>query len=822
MLYNLGLILASPLIVLILQAKMRCRRGLTQRLGWLPADLAGGSGPTIWLHAVSLGEVVASAPLVQALHRRYPGCRFLVSTVTETGREAVEQRLPGVARHFYAPLDFSWVVPRVVALVRPAAFLVVETELWPNLLRMLARRGVPIVLVNGRLSSRSFGRYRLIRPLMRHVLGAVTCCLMQSRRDAERVMALGADPGRVHVTGNLKFDQPLPAEECVSRAALGLAGHEELFVAGSTHPGEEEQILACYERLVAGFPSLVLLLAPRHIERVAQVEAAVKARGLVGLRRTALRGAGDQGPAGPRVVILDTRGELAGAYRHALLAFVGGTLVPVGGHNLLEPAQWGKPVFFGPHTDHCAEVARLLLDAGGGLCVRDGADLAARVTGLLHDRGTLQQMGLAAQRVVTENRGALDRSLDLIAKVLDGAGSLDGAVERAASPSVSPGDGRASGAAPSRIRDMRAETRDRHGMGGLALRQTLIPLERSGLVRGLLSALAIPYGLAVRTRVALYERGWLARRRLPGRVVSVGNLTLGGTGKTPVVIWLVGQLLARGFRVAVLSRGYRRTTGASRLLVSDGRRILAGPAEAGDEPSVIARRCPGAVVAVGADRYGLGRWVLEYVPVDCFVLDDGFQHLALHRDADLLLVDASAPDDLAALFPAGRLREPLSAAARATALLLTRVGPGVDPEQVLGPLRAAGPLAMPPILVRFGGEGCITVATGREEPADVLAGRKVLACCGIGNPASFRATLADLNVTVVDEAVFPDHHAYTARELSALLERAGRLGAELVVTTEKDAVKLAPLVGAEERVRAVRIGLEILEGRERLEQLILP
>lgn len=429
--YNLLLIAFSPAILLVLLAKRRCRRGLPQRLGLRLPERAIAPGRTLWVHAVSLGEVVAVAPLVRALGRRYPDCRILVSTVTETGREAVEQRLAGAATHCYAPLDFPWAVSRVAAAIDPAAFLFVETELWPNLLRVLARRGVPCLMVNGRLSSRSFGRYRLIRPLMERVLGCVRACLVQSSRDAERLTALGAAKELVHVTGNLKFDQPLPAENGLTRGALGLVEGEVLFAAGSTHPGEEERLLACYAALVRVFPSLVLLLAPRHIERAAQVEAAVRAAGLAPVRRTALA-AGEGRRPGPRVVILDTRGELAVAYRHALVAFVGGTLAPVGGHNLLEPAQWGRPVLFGPYTDHCAEVARLLLDAGGGARVADAAELERLVAGLLRDRARLDEMGRAAQAVVAANRGALDRSLELIGDVIEKAGRLGGQTARPA------------------------------------------------------------------------------------------------------------------------------------------------------------------------------------------------------------------------------------------------------------------------------------------------------------------------------------------------------------------------------------------------------
>lgn len=434
-LYNALLLVASPAIVLILLAKKRCRRGLRQRLGLLPEAFlrAVDAGPrrVLWVHAVSLGEAVAAVPLVRELHIRYPDYRIVVSTVTETGREAVEQRLEGIAAHCYAPLDFPWVVSQVVRSLKPAIFVFIETELWPNLLRTLARDGVPAVLVNGRLSSRSFHRYRRIRPLLRRMLGTVTLCLMQSERDAGRVIELGAPADRVVRTGNIKFDQPLPDEKIgpgsLTCRTILVAEQEHLIVAGSTHEGEEEQLLACYQRLQREFPSLVLLLAPRHVERAADVDAAVKARGLTAVRRSLV--ALDQAPVQPRrprVIILDTRGELALVYRHAALSFVGGTLVPVGGHNLLEPAVWGKPVFFGSYTDHCAEVAELLLKAGGGMRVRNEDELAGAMAGLLRKPSALLAMGVAARNVVMENQGALGRSVKHIGSVLEGGARAGG------------------------------------------------------------------------------------------------------------------------------------------------------------------------------------------------------------------------------------------------------------------------------------------------------------------------------------------------------------------------------------------------------------
>lgn len=432
LLYNIGLLFAAPVIVGILLAKPRCRPGLAQRLG-VEEGLSGLFGlsrlsrrpdrqdrpdgpdqPVIWIHAVSLGEVVAAAPLVKALRERHPDFRYIVTTVTETGREAVQQRLGGIAEHQYAPLDFSWAVAGRVRRLRPTLYVFVETEIWPNLLWTLRERGVPSILVNGRLSSRSFRRQDLplIRSFYRSVLQTLTLCLMQSDRDKDRLVALGADPTKVHVTGNIKFDQPLPdvrSDESLRRS-FGIDEQEQLILAGSTHPGEEELLVSAYRRVVKTHPSTVLMLAPRHIERTERLESTIREAGLVGQRRSRVR----ERQSGPRVIILDTRGELSRAYREAVVAFVGGTLVPVGGHNLLEPAVWGIPVMFGPHTDHCAEVAMLLSEAGGGRRVMGEEDLVASLDEWLGRPESRHRMGQAARQAVLDNQGALKRSVDLI------------------------------------------------------------------------------------------------------------------------------------------------------------------------------------------------------------------------------------------------------------------------------------------------------------------------------------------------------------------------------------------------------------------------
>lgn len=422
LLYNGLLLIASPVVLAILLSKQRCRRGLAQRFGFSQAPISPDGRPLIWVHAVSLGEVVAVVPLVKELHQRHPDHRFVVSTVTETGREAVEQRLTSLAEHCYAPLDFPWVVSRMIGRLRPTLYLFVETELWPNLLRQLRLCGVPTVLVNGRLSTRSFARqqWAIVRSFYRAMLEKLSLCLMQSDRDAERIIALGADARFVQRTGNIKFDQPVPVvsrDFRSAKASLGLQERDQLIVAGSTHQGEEEMLVDCYRVLLERHPSARLLLAPRHIERAGHVEAMVRAKGLTVRRRSTIGPGQESTGTGPRVIILDSRGELANLYREAVVAFVGGTLVPVGGHNLLEPAVWGRPVLFGPYTDHCAEIAELLLQAGGGRRITQ-EDLTRQVVHLFDRPEESASMGKAARSVVEKNQGALHATADAIDQLL--------------------------------------------------------------------------------------------------------------------------------------------------------------------------------------------------------------------------------------------------------------------------------------------------------------------------------------------------------------------------------------------------------------------
>lgn len=388
--------------------------GLAERLGRL--DLGGTPDPRCWIHAVSLGEAATAVPLVEGIRRHWPQLQIVFTTVTPTGKSVVLDRLGKQAAHRYFPFDFPGPVRRALDAVRPQFFLSMETEIWPNLLRELDRRGIPSMIVNGRISDRSFARYKLIRFFMRRVLSHVTIFAMQSAEDARRVITLGAHPGRVVVTGNLKSDAR-PSEggsDLIWRRLLGLSGKDPVWIAGSTRQGEEEIVLDVFMALKAGFPGLRLILAPRHPERVPDVERLLQERQLNGTRRSAL----PREAAGSDVILLDSVGELSHLYGLADVVFVGGSLVPWGGHNMLEPALSKKPVLFGPHHMNFRESARLLLDAGSAIQVSDGKELAAQVGRLLGDPGLRARMGEKGYEAVQSCQGGVQKTLDLIERFL--------------------------------------------------------------------------------------------------------------------------------------------------------------------------------------------------------------------------------------------------------------------------------------------------------------------------------------------------------------------------------------------------------------------
>ena len=400
---------------------------LAQRLGYLPVSFNIDAEPSIWIHAVSVGELLTARPLIAALRTRHPTLRVFLSTTTMSAQQLARRGGLDVDAVFYFPFDLGFVVRRTLDLVRPRLFLMMETEIWPNLLRECRRRGVKTAVVNGRLSARSFPRYRRVRGFFRHVLADIDRFCVQSDESARRFIEIGAAPDRVTVTGSLKFDS-LEAQTGTSQARakervlryLRFAPSRPVFVAGSTMRGEEAIVLRVFRRLKATLPSAVLLLAPRHPERFDEVVLLAKQEGFRTDRRSDLPIDGE-----PRsdVVVLDTIGELATVYQVGTVVFVGGSLVPTGGHNILEPGVYGKPVMFGPHMLNFAEIAATFVANDAGVQVASEGAFEEQVLALMTDPVRRARLGAAARALVEANRGAKDKTLAVLDGLLPTASS---------------------------------------------------------------------------------------------------------------------------------------------------------------------------------------------------------------------------------------------------------------------------------------------------------------------------------------------------------------------------------------------------------------
>lgn len=427
LLYNiLLLLLALPVLAgHLLHGLLRGRRrqGVRERFGYYAqerlAPLIGKK--TVWVHAVSVGETQAAAPLVKALKSRYPDWAVVLTNVTETGHR-VAKGIDGVDLCLYFPYDFFWTVRRVFSKLKPALVVVVETEIWPNFVRTARRCGVPTVLVNGRISDRSFPRYSRMRFFIKPVLQQFSRFCMQSAVDAQRIEAMGAPAERIEVTRNLKFDMQTGGlneqDPAPIRRKYSIPADSRVFVAGSTHVGEEEQVVDVYRRLLKNHPDLCLVLVPRHPDRCRAVGELLSSSNLPYSLRSEIEGT--PGPmASGNVLLVDTVGELLQFYAVADLIFVGGSLVPIGGHNILEAALLKKPVLFGPHMHNFKEISRLLVKAGGGLVVADGEEFFRVATNLLEEPERCQEMGAKGYALLQDNRGATERTLHAIERIME-------------------------------------------------------------------------------------------------------------------------------------------------------------------------------------------------------------------------------------------------------------------------------------------------------------------------------------------------------------------------------------------------------------------
>lgn len=742
-------VLAFPFLLLYLALRIARNasyaRRVTERFGFLPRTFRQTTPGAVWLHAVSVGEAITALALLRRLRAELPSTPLFVSCTTLAGRAMAEEKLRGIADGvFYAPIDYRFAVRRVLRTLQPALVIVMETEIWPNLYRETKRSGAGLLVVNGRISDKALPKYKRFAWFFRAALSCPDAILAQDETAAARYRALGA-PDAV-AAGNLKYDFD-PATARLPRALAGFLEHSGasyVWVAASTMPpafegdvDEDDAVIEAFQSLRAEFPRLLLVLVPRRPERFDPAALKLESAGVPFLRRSQLRE--DDKPALPGVLLLDSIGELSALFGHATLVFMGGSLAHRGGHNVLEPAAHGAPVITGPHNENFAEIAESFR-AGGGLAqITDAARLAETVAGLLRDAEFRAAVGERAKKLAALRRGATDHAARTAFTLLDEA--LPRPI-----PSL-----------PARIA-------------------------------------AAPARAAWRAGVAIDRSLRSVKWEAPGVcAVSVGNLAMGGTGKTPFTIALARALRAQGLQPAVLMRGYRRRDASQVLALAPGEQRPI--TQTGEEARLILD-AGDAWVGIGADRMKAWWAVSRKARIDVVLLDDGFQHWPMRRDLDIVLIDALDPLR-GGLFPRGRLREEFSALSRAGAVVITRAQPG---RAYAGLRREIARHTAAPIFL------------ARVEPLPVeLPQGRAGAFCGLGNPESFRATLRALAADPVFFESFPDHHRYDAGEIRSLRARA-----DFLLTTTKDLANIDPDVARECRVIAIPIEMRI----EDLEELL--
>ncbi|MGA8593156.1 MAG: tetraacyldisaccharide 4'-kinase [Bryobacteraceae bacterium] len=740
LLYRLIQLLAFPFLIVYFAWRILTDRAYSshfrERLGFLPRRLERTAPGSIWLHAVSAGEIATAVPLIKRLREQEPRISILISTSTAAGRAVALKRLEGIADGvFYCPLDYASCVRRALGRLKPSLVIILETEIWPNLYAEVKRIGTSLAVVNARISTRSWPQYRSVKWFFAPVLRLPDLILPQSVIDRERYYRLGVPPSKLQLEGNLKYDSCSAAPP----AAIPTFGADPVWIAASTvAPGEsrhykhkideDDVVLDAFETLRIEFPRLLLILAPRQPSRFDIVAEKLVRRYIHFVRRTELLERPGSQLVLPGVILLDTLGELAGTFSLADVVFVGGSLAPRGGHNILEPASSGAAVITGPHMENFETIVHEFLEAGAMLQVDSPEDLAALTATLLRDRAQARVIGRRARLLVEHKQGTADR---IAAKLWPLYWS---AVPRAPH--------------------------------GIFARAVLAPLSELWTLGG-----------------SIKRRQDEARQeRLPVPVVSVGGITLGGAGKTPFTNYLAKQFYDRGYRPAILTRGYRRRTPARNVILPAGAQI--SPAITGDETQIFLRAGV-APVGIGANRVETGRLLMRHYEVDLFLLDDGFQHRKMHRDADIVVIDGLAPFGDRHVVPLGRLREPLDSLVRADAIVITRADNKLRFELLAKQVRQFNPHA--PIFRLFTHPLQWRMCRQHASVAK-LPFTRVAAFCAIGNPQAFWNILSRIGLEVVYRWTFPDHHEYKPSELRRIASQAHGAGAQILVTTEKDRI----------------------------------
>lgn len=431
LLYNLLalvlVVLAAPVFLYRLIREAGFGERLKQSFGWLPPETVAkvANKNAIWLHAASVGEIVATSPMVKEIKKEMPDSVVVISVVTASGYDMAKRIIPEADGVIFFPLDLPWLSCHVVKKIAPQAFLLVETELWPNFLKASRKSGIPVMMVNGRIGDKSFGNYRYLGSVLQDMLQTVVKFCMQSSIDAQYIIKLGADPQRVMVTGNTKYDQTYTDvsedEQKLLISQYGFAGQGPIMIAGSTHKGEEESLFASFGKIRNRFPQACLVIAPRDIQRADELVSMAAASGHRAVKRSKLE---KENAGGHNTVILDTIGELGRVYSIADVVFVGGSLIPQGGHNILEPAAHGKPIVVGPHMFNFKDIYALLSDRKACITAKDPALLTDKLLAVLENKELSETMSKNARAIIEENRGAAHKNTLQLKQLLEKANNL--------------------------------------------------------------------------------------------------------------------------------------------------------------------------------------------------------------------------------------------------------------------------------------------------------------------------------------------------------------------------------------------------------------
>ena len=657
-LYNLAAVFVVVIIIPVFLVRSFREKGFVERIrqsmGLFPRDALRpvAKKNCIWVHAASVGAIVATSPLIKEFRREFPKSPILVSVVTTSGYAMAKRIIKDADSIIYFPLDLPFVAAMVLRRIHPRVFLPVETELWPNFLKNARQLHIPVMMVNGRISDKSVKRYKYMFSILADMIRTVKLFAMQSQIDANYILELGAPKNLVTVTGNTKFDQTYtdvtPEEREKILVEMGLTTAEGILLAGSTHRDEEGYILLAFRAVRETHPNIKLIIAPREILRTAEVVGLCKNAGFTVARRTELQ---DRPPNNEDIIVLDTIGELGKIYSVGDVVYVGGSLVTHGGHNILEPAAHGKAIIVGHHMENFKDTHALFKNRNACVTVNNPEELVEQVKKLFDNPLRRRELEDETFKIVQENRGASRKSAILLRKMLTEYEAWENTVRPHTTQKVE------------NFQTSFVHLVHTKEVNGVAMH----------IVMGILYVFSLIYGTLVNIRLLGYKLGISGKDKLNCFVISLGNITVGGTGKTPTAQRLARDIREMGYRVVILNRGYRANWRGEVGIVSDGKRLHMTASEAGDEAYMLAKHLPGVPVLIGAERAVTGQYAIEHFGAEVAILDDGYQHWQLERDLDILLVDAVNVFGNGYILPRGTLRESISHISRADVCLITKI-----------------------------------------------------------------------------------------------------------------------------------------------------